>query len=90
MAFFRSLGGAFGVAMSGTILAGTLRAWLPRGTSPNLGLSELRALPPALRIEVTGAYGHALALMFGMAALIMAAGFVVVVFLPELPLRGPK
>jgi len=28
--------------------------------------------------------------MFGMAALIMAAGFVVVVFLPELPLRGPK
>jgi EmrB/QacA subfamily drug resistance transporter len=88
MAFFRSLGGAFGVAISGTILAGTLRAWLPRGASPNMGLSELRALPPALRIGVTGAYDHALALMFGMAAAIMAAAFVVVLFLPELPLRG--
>jgi hypothetical protein len=93
MAFFRSLGGAFGVALSGTILAGTLRASLPKGNGLDLahmGLSELRSLPANLQIEVTGAYGHALALMFAMAALCTAAAFAVVLALPELPLRGAK
>jgi MFS family permease len=93
MAFFRSLGGAFGVALSGTILAGTLRASLPNGNGLDLahmGLSQLRSLPGAVQIEVTGAYGSALALMFAMAAICTAAAFAVVLALPELPLRGAK
>jgi EmrB/QacA subfamily drug resistance transporter len=91
-AFFRSLGGAFGVAISGTILAGTLRAWLPPENRhlANLGLSQLRALPAAVQAEVTGAYGHALALMFLVAALCTAVAFAFVVVIPELPLRGSK
>jgi EmrB/QacA subfamily drug resistance transporter len=91
MAFFRSLGGAFGVAVSGTILSGTLRAALPPGSYgslAHLGLTELRALPASVQAEVTGAYGQALALMFGMGALCTALAFAVVLFLPELPLRG--
>jgi len=93
MAFFRSLGGAFGVALSGTILAGTLHAALPQGRGLDLvhmGLTQLRSLPANLRIEVTGAYGHALALMFAIAALCTAAAFAIVLALPELPLRGAK
>jgi predicted MFS family arabinose efflux permease len=90
MAFFRSLGGAFGVALSGTILSGTLRASLPTGSGVDLahmGLSQLRALPPLQQLEVTSAYSHALALMFAMAALCTAAAFTIVLPLPELPLR---
>jgi EmrB/QacA subfamily drug resistance transporter len=93
MAFFRSLGGAFGVALSGTLLAGTLRATLPAGSFgslAHLGLSELRALPEAVQAEVTGAYGQALALMFGMGALCTLLAFAIVLFLPELPLRGAR
>jgi EmrB/QacA subfamily drug resistance transporter len=93
MAFFRSLGGAFGVAVSGTLLTATLHAALPPGSFgslAHLGLSELRALPASVQAEVTGAYGQALALMFGMGALCTLLGFGIVLFLPELPLRGAK
>jgi len=90
MAFFRSLGGAFGVAISGTILASVVHASLPHGVSANLGLSELRALPAALQAEVAGAYGHALAVMFGMSAACTLAALGIIAFLPELPLRSTK
>jgi EmrB/QacA subfamily drug resistance transporter len=87
-AFFRSLGGAFGVAIAGTILAGTLRGALPAGRVPELGLSQLRALPAAARLEIVSAYGDALAAIFLAASVCTLAGFAVVIFLPELPLRG--
>jgi EmrB/QacA subfamily drug resistance transporter len=89
--FFRSLGMAFGVAMSGTILAGTLRASLPPGQSlgmASLGLSELRALPPNLQADLAGAYGHALSLTFAAAAGCTLAALVIFMFMPEIPLRG--
>jgi EmrB/QacA subfamily drug resistance transporter len=89
-AFFRSLGGAFGVAVAGTILAGTLHTAQPQGDTANLGLSQLRALPPALQAEVTGAYAHALSAMFAMAAICMLLAFAIVLFLPEIPLRGAE
>lgn len=90
-AFFRSLGGAFGVAVSGAILAGTLRARLPAETGRemmNAGLSELHALAPAMQAQLVSAYGQALALMFAAAAATAAVAFVIMVFMPELPLRG--
>ena len=91
MGFFRSLGGAFGVAVSGTILTTTLRARLPadHGASPlNMGLEHLRALPAADRARLVEAYGHALAWTFASAALVTGCAFVILLFLPERPLRG--
>ena len=89
--FFRSLGGAFGVAMSGTILASTLHAALPAGPQQNLtslGLSELRALPLNLQTELAGAYSQALSLTFAAAALCTLVAIAILTAMPELPLRG--
>jgi EmrB/QacA subfamily drug resistance transporter len=89
--FFRSLGGAFGVAMSGTILAGTLHAALPTGQHQNLaslGLSDLRALPTNLQADLASAYGQALSLTFAAAALCTLAAIAILATMPELPLRG--
>ena len=90
-AFFRSLGGALGAAVAGTILSGTLKSWLPASVAPglvNLGLAQLRTLAPATRSELMSAYGHALSLTFGAAALCTSLAFLIVVFIPEIPLRG--
>ena len=89
--FFRSLGGAFGVAMSGTILAGTLHQTLPAGPSLNmasLGLQDLRALPANLQADLVGAYGHSLSLIFAAAALSTLAALCILSTMPEIPLRG--
>ena len=88
MAFFRSLGGAFGVAMSGTILATTLDAWLPGGSPLGGGLEHLRALPPAAQALLVEAYGHALAWTFATAAVVTGCAFVILLFMPERQLRG--
>jgi EmrB/QacA subfamily drug resistance transporter len=84
-AFFRSLGAAFGVALAGTLLNGTLRARLPSSLIGQ-GLTELQNLPAASRGELIDAYGHALSLTFGVAAGIAALAFAIVLFLPERPL----
>jgi EmrB/QacA subfamily drug resistance transporter len=84
-AFFRSLGGAFGVALAGMLLNSTLRARLPAALIGK-GLTELQNLPPASRAHVMDAYSHALALTFGVAAGISALGFAIVLLMPERPL----
>jgi EmrB/QacA subfamily drug resistance transporter len=89
LGFFRSLGGALGVAVSGAILAATLHARIPAGQGGvvNAGLTELRDLPAALRAEVLGAYGHALSATFATAAVVSLLAFALVVFLPDRKLR---
>ena len=91
LGFFRSLGGAFGVAASGMILSATLRASLPPGgghAATELGLTQIGALPATARAVLLGAYGHALGTTFAAAACVSALGFVVVLFMPDRPLRG--
>ncbi len=88
LAFFRSLGSAFGVAISGTILATTLRARLPGGSPLNMGLEQLRALPAPDRARLVEAYGHALAWTFASAAVVTAIAFVILLFMPDRKLRG--
>ncbi len=89
MGFFRALGGAFGVAVAGTILAGTLHARLGTGGAAlTMGLEQLRALPPQARANLVDAYGHALAWTFGAASLLTACAFAIVLFMPERKLRG--
>ncbi len=99
LAFFRSLGAAFGVALAGMLLAASLQSRLP----PDLaggpgraggdavlehGLGALRALSPGARAAISGAYGHALSSIFLTCCLIATLAAGIAVFLPELPLRG--
>jgi EmrB/QacA subfamily drug resistance transporter len=92
-AFIRSLGGALGVAVSGAVVAFRLRQLLPSrwiqslasGHSPlEMGLTHI---PPAQRLLLEHAYRHAIATTFFTGAAMAALAFVIVLFLPELPLR---
>jgi EmrB/QacA subfamily drug resistance transporter len=90
LGFFRSLGGAFGVAVSGAILSATLHAAPGALARPgaSLGLSQLRALPPSDHMRLVTAYGHALASTFTAAALVSTVALAVLLLMPERPLRG--
>ena len=86
-AFFRSLGGALGVALSGAVLATHLRG-LPGGLLGAEGVAQIASLPDVQRAVVIGAYRAGLSGAFVAGAGIAALGFLTVLFLPERPLRG--
>jgi EmrB/QacA subfamily drug resistance transporter len=94
--FFRSMGGAFGVALFGTIFNDRLDAYLadliPVGSKVDSSAlrsspEALRALPGAIRVEVIDAFARALHVAFLWGIPLAAIGFVAVLFLRELPLR---
>ena len=96
-AFFRSLGGTFGVALSGTIMTMQLHAlsaerWtgMVRGGRALLdqGLQDIAGLPEVQRLAVIAAYRHAISTTFLAGAVITALAFALVLFLPEKPLRS--
>jgi hypothetical protein len=96
-AFFRQLGGTFGVAMSGAIMTAGLRAlhaekWagLARGGRSLMeqGIQQIAALPPAEREIVKDAYRHSISTAFLAGSIIIALAFILVLFLPEHPLRS--
>jgi EmrB/QacA subfamily drug resistance transporter len=98
-AFFRSLGGTFGVALSGTIMTTQLAALatgkgaaMARGGRAILeqNMQQIAALPEVQRLAVVAAYRHAIATTFLVGAIITAAAFVLVIFLPEKPLRTSR
>lgn len=87
-AFLRSLGGALGVALSGAILTARLS-----GTSVGVAanaqtLDRVAHLPPAEHAAVVGSYAHALSATFLAGAAIAGCAFLLVLFLPERPLRA--
>ena len=88
-AFFRSLGGSLGVALSGAVLATHLQG-LPGGMRAAEGVARIAGLPKAQRALVLDAYRAGLSGAFMAGAVIAALGFLTVLFLPELPLRGAK
>jgi len=81
LTFFRSLGGLLGVTGSGAILAHQLHA---HGIAQ---VARAGALPAAQALTVA-VYRHAIANIFGAGAVIVLAGLVALLFLPELPLSG--
>ncbi|HZB90494.1 MAG TPA: MFS transporter, partial [Stellaceae bacterium] len=88
-AFLRSLGGALGVALSGAILTTRLRDASAAGVaSAQDHLDRIAHLPPAQHAAVVGAYADALSATFLLGAAIAACAFVIVLFLPERPLRS--
>jgi hypothetical protein len=80
LAFFRSLGGLLGVTGSGAILAHQLHQH---------GVTAVAA-PGAHAVQRAAVeiYRHAIANIFGAGALIVLAGLLALLFLPELPLGG--
>jgi EmrB/QacA subfamily drug resistance transporter len=94
--FFRSMGGAFGVALFGTIFASRLTdqlAGLPQKVTSSLGSgvqlnpTQVDQLPPKVHDVVLHAFAHSLSgvFLFGMALSLVP--FVLSWFLKEIPLR---
>ena len=87
-AFLRSLGGALGVALSGAILTTRLHGAASIASRGTLDLDQIAHLPPAQHAAVVGGYAHALSATFLAGSAIAGCAFLLVLFLPEHPLRS--
>jgi EmrB/QacA subfamily drug resistance transporter len=92
--FIRSLGGALGVAVAGTVVAVRLRQLLPasliNGSGANLldlGVQQIANIPADQHAVLMNAYRHAIATTFATGAGIAALAFAIVLSLPEKPLQ---
>lgn len=102
VAFFRSMGGAFGTALFGAILSSRLTVHiadamqgLPAGAASSSGakvaevagnVQLIKALPEPLHSLITGAYSQSLHDTFLSALPLVAIALIVVLFLKEKPL----
>ena len=93
--FFRSLGGAFGAAVSGAILNTRLTALLPTGLRQaqghsilDSGLTALATLPPTEHALLLSAYARALSATFLVGAAVAGLALLCALCIPERPLRG--
>jgi EmrB/QacA subfamily drug resistance transporter len=95
---FRALGGSVGVAVYGAVFAAGLRRWLPRelhgqvshgitATGIQTTPGRIHALAPSIEHGIAQAVGHSLHGVFLIAAPIACAGALIVLLLPEHPLR---
>jgi EmrB/QacA subfamily drug resistance transporter len=95
VSFFRSLGGAFGVALSGSLLTGRVDAALAAAGSAadaarravSGGAGGIAALPPELHGLVAAAYHRAIGTTFATGAVIAGVGLALLLLLPERPLH---
>ncbi len=93
--FFRAIGGSFGTAVFGAVwaarLAAELAGLLPGGATAEgkvtSSLSSIRALPPDAQQAVLAGFARAIDTTFLVAAPVMAVGFVLAWFVPEVRLR---
>ena len=93
--FFRSLGGALGVALSGAWMTSRLHRLLPPQDASSLGggaversISAISALPAAERAVVMHAYRQAIGSTFLLGAAVAGLGLLIALALPERPLRS--
>jgi hypothetical protein len=93
--FFRTLGGAFGAAVLGSIYSNQLEDRLPAalvqaGVPPEVATSPeaLHALPPAQQAPLINAYAEALHNVFLYAVPVALLALVIAIFLPQVTLRG--
>jgi MFS family permease len=95
-AYFRSLGGTFGVAVSGAIMTTQLQAlhtekWAGMAREGRSlleqGIQQIEQLPAVEKEMVIGAYRHAISTTFLLGSMVIALAFLLVLFLPEHPLR---
>jgi hypothetical protein len=99
VSFFRSLGGAMGVAGFGAILTNRLSDEIAKmvtaahlslsGGVPELGSpAEIQKLPEPIRGIILESFTRALETVFMVGVPIALLGFIAAMFLKELPLRG--
>ncbi len=100
MQFFRSMGGALGVAVYGSILNNRLAYYLsqllppgatPQGFSPadiSGGPAEILSLPPAVRQAIIESFARALHVVFLASVPMVAIALIAALFLEERPLRS--
>lgn len=92
MAFVRSLGGALGVAASGTVMSARLASsaggQVDVGALTEHGTTAASGLAPTQLAAVGDAYRAALTDCFLLSGLVMTAAFVLVLGLPEIMLRS--
>ena len=86
--FMRSLGGSFGVALAGAIVAGRL-ADSPLGAAAER-IQQLINLPPSAHEAISAAFRQASVETFSVGAVIVAVACAVVLFLPERSLRSDQ
>jgi MFS family permease len=96
-AFIRSLGSALGVAVAGMVVSLRLHQLLPdswRAPGPTghslieMGIQEISKIPTDQQHILMEAYRHAITTTFLTGATVAVLAFVIVLFLPELPLRA--
>ncbi|MFJ5308163.1 MFS transporter [Streptomyces sp. NPDC088350] len=101
VSFFRSLGGAVGVGVLGSVMSGrithyakdTVTSLDPQSQAAaakavgSSALPDMNALPGTVRTWLESAYGHGIADVFLYAAPFALVAFVVVMFIKEVPLR---
>ena len=101
VSFFRSLGGAVGVGVLGSVMSGrithyakdTVASLDPQSQAAaakavgSSALPDMDALPSTVRTWLESAYGHGIADVFLYAAPFALIAFVVVMFIKEVPLR---
>ena len=93
--FFRTLGSSFGVAIFGTVYSNALGTRLSAAFAQASGLNPaavatpklLHAHPSAQIAPIVDAYAHALHVVFLAAVPVGLAGFVLALFLKQVPLR---
>ncbi|MFE1928498.1 MFS transporter [Streptomyces asoensis] len=99
--FFRSLGGAVGVSALGAVMAhritdyakdgiaglGPQYASLASGSSSSSEIPDMDKLPAPLRTVMESAYGHGIADVFLIAAVLALLAFLITLFIKEVPLR---
>jgi EmrB/QacA subfamily drug resistance transporter len=88
MAFIRSLGGALGVAASGSIMASRLAGQVDVASLVEHGAAALSAITPAQQAAISYAYRVALTGSFLLSGVVMSAAFVLVLGLPAMVLRS--
>src|SRR3954465_14702901 len=96
--FFRSMGGAAGVSVLGSLAAsrgsdrgaeGLTAMGLPAQQSGGSESLDLTVLPAPIQALVRGVYGDVIGDVFVIAAVISAVAILAVLFIPEVPLRQP-
>jgi EmrB/QacA subfamily drug resistance transporter len=86
-AFFRSLGGAVGVALAGAILTARLQTLMPGGIG-NLSVGD--RMPVVDHAAVVFAYRYALSTTFLSGAIVTAIACIIVALSPERPLAAMR
>jgi EmrB/QacA subfamily drug resistance transporter len=96
LGFFRSLGGAIGVALSGAIMTARLHRLLPAdltakgGSVMDQGVDGIAALPAETHLVVVAAYRAAIVDTFYTGAVFAGLAFLVALLMPEKPLSGRR